>query len=251
MAPYRGETAFKRITRVLVWQQHRHLLTPRGFKKTPHIFLASRFAGDVTTLKDMGVAGPNIWAVEKDEEQYVPLFDRCKLEGFHVYPQKVETVIAGHPTSNIRSVYLDYCGNLQGTRGTTRRVVSLLPAGSVLSVTLFLGRELERPEDRESALLRYIRQHTQHQTTVVQSILYPSNHQKDNKASPMGAWTLYLGPLASRAKMRFDLHQYSSSEVEAFDAVELWHERKERSKSRSLAAVRANLTRSLYIPAPP
>lgn len=242
---YKGETPSKSITRSFVWLQHGRLLK-RRFKSTPHVFLASRIAGDVATLRGMMVPPAHIWAVENQRVEFEKLFDRCEREGFHLYTEKIESVVASNADANIRSVYLDYCGNLDGTAVTTRRVVAQLPAHSVLSVTLFLGRERAKPESRENALLRLIREHTRHQVTVVQSVLYLSTTD-DFKVSPMGTWTFYIGPASSQAKMRFDLHEYSCDDLRhlSADAVRvLWQGRLKLAENRSKGAVKANLTRA-------
>lgn len=244
---YKGEYPSKMLTRSFVWRQHQRLLK-RAFKTTPHVFLASRVAGDVDTLRDLGVPGHNIWAVEKDREQYEPLLERYKREGFRLFPQKVETLMSAR-AAEVRSVYLDYCGNLQGTARTTRRVVATLPEGSAVSVTLFLGREHERPGDREAGLLQQFRESTAHQVTLVQSISYLSYHSADGPfGTPMGTWTFYLGPLMSRSKMRFDLYSNTNAEIQGLAstpgaAAELWAAHLKRAEARCLAARKANQAR--------
>lgn len=224
---YKGETPVKGVTRVLVWQQHRCLLAPI-FKSSPHVFLASHVAGDVDILRDMGVSSDRIWAVEKDREQWQRLLERREREGWQLFPQKIEVVILRHPNAGIRSVYLDYCGNLEGTARPTHKVVGRLPTGSVVSVTLFLGREQHAlPEDRETALLEHIRKATQHPVTLVQSILYISSSE-DRHGSPMGTWTFFIGAMAKRPVMRFDLRKHTPAEIESLATpgatVDLWHE---------------------------
>ena len=240
---YKGETPGKAVARDLVWMQHQRLLGARVFKTSPHIFLASRIAGDVQVLRDMGVPPSHIWAVEKDRAQYEPLLERREKEGFKLFPQKVESVIYGHTNSDLRSVYLDFCGNLQGTASTIRRVAPCLPADSVLTVTLFLGREHDRPENREAALLRGVQKSAHHGATLVQSILYSSITEGNLKGSPMGTWTFYLGHLPSRSKMRFDLHGVKNLSPDAVDS--LWLEQVKRAEARSKGATQANITRHL------
>ena len=245
--PYKGETPSKVVTRLMVWLQHERLLKPPAFKTTPHVFLASRVAGDVSTLLSMDVPRDNIWAVEKDHVQYQQLLERRKKEGFRLFPQKVETVVESRGVaSSIRSTYLDYCGNLEGTANTTRRVVAQLPPHSVLSVTLFLGREHTLSQNREVTLLRNIREHTPHAVTLVQSILYRSADE-DHKGAPMGTWTFYLGPCSSRSRMNFDLTRQSLEEMHALTAnkvTTLWRAQVEKALNRSKAAKQANVTRS-------
>jgi hypothetical protein len=252
MAPgtYKGETPCKGVTRVLVWQQHLHLLKPSVFTASSHAFLASRVAGDVATLQGMGVPNPQIWAIEKERKQYEELLDRRKREGFRLFTEKIETVMgtASRLTPEVRSVYLDYCGTVFGTAKTTRRVVGFLPAGSALSVTLFLGREHERPEDREAVLLHQIQEHTRHRVSLAQSIFYWSFPDGGRLGPPMGTWTFFIGPRLSRSKMRFNLHDYTADEIQQLAAPEaalrLWRSHLARATIRSRAAVRANITRS-------
>jgi len=235
--PYRGETEAKKVTRAFVWWQHRRFLK-RSFLRTPHVFLASRIAGDIDTLHDLKVPKGSIWAVERDPGQYrVLLGQRLKSR---VFPQNVETVMERYAsTDKIRSVYLDYCGNLIGMAKTTKRVISQLSEGSVVSITLFLGRELKLKEDRETALLRQVREATKHRVTLLQSIRYRSTD--DKLGSMMCTWTFAIGGHPSRSKMRFDLTQeLPSTEV---DAATMWKQAKDLAAKRSRAAVKANITR--------
>jgi len=244
---YRGEYPSKEITREFVWLQHLNLLGSDKFKAVPHVFLASRIAGDVGTLQSMGVPALNIWAVEKDRRQYRPLLERRKKEGFRLFPQKIESFLGSHP--EIQSVYLDYCGNLQGTSKVTRRVVSQLPKGSALSITLFLGREHECPEDREADLVQQVRESTRHPVTVVQSIFYLSFHNPDEPFGvPMGTWSFFIGGRDSRSRMRFDLHEFTHTEIKNLTTEPgkvrlLWQSRLKQAEVRRLAAIKANRSR--------
>jgi len=243
---YKGETPAKSVNRNLVWFQHQRLLKPSVFATHPHVFLASRCAGDVNTLLAMGVPAENVWAVEKDHNEYRHLLDSQEKQKFTLYTEKVELVAQRFP-SKLHSVYLDYCGNLEGTRRTTERVVSRLPARTALSVTLFLGREQNTPEDREAALFQKIRQSTEHVVTLVQSVLYVSL-DTTTYHSAMGTWTFYLGPWASRSKMKFNLTTYSTKDLKQLSSdpvavADLWKEKLLAAKVRSKAAVKANQTR--------
>lgn len=243
---FKGETPAKKVNRAFVWLQHRRLLKPRTFLNTPHVFLASRCAGDVDTLLGMKVPPENVWAVEKDRDEYEHLFERQDRQKFSLYTEKVE-LVAARFKSELRSVYLDYCGNLQGTKGTTARVVSRLPPRTALSVTVFLGREHNAPVDREAALLQEIRAHTHHAVTLVQSVLYVSLDSA-TYSSPMGTWTFYLGPWPSRSKMQFDLTSYSTGELKRLVSSQglvssLWEEKLAVCQIRSRAATQANITR--------
>lgn len=242
---YKGSTPGKDINRSLVWRQHLHLLGAHTFEASPHVFLASRYAADVTTLFGMGVRPSNVWAVEKERDQYKHLLTRQKEEEFFLYTEKVEDLIQRQA---VQSLYLDFCGNLEGTAKTTSNVVSRLPSHTALSITLFLGRELDKPESREAALTKIVRQHAQHQVTLVQSVLYKSTLENVDHGSPMGTWTFYLGSCLSRSRMRFDLTKTTNRDLTSLlkspEAVEdLWNKQRLVAKSRSDAAVRANVTR--------
>lgn len=244
---YRGETPAKTVTRVLVWRQHQRLLG-RVFISTPHVFLASSVAGDVDTLRGMSVPMDKIWAVEKERAQYEGLLGRQGKEGFWLFTEKVETVVERHTaTTALRSIYLDHCGTLPGTESTRRRVVSQLLPGSVLSVTLLLGREHEKAEDREAALLQSIKKHTRHKVTLVQSIHYTSISESSIGLA-MGIWTFYIGAHESRTKMRFDLRQHSNDKLKELAAslrqiLSIWGSCEELAEKRTQAAARANETR--------
>lgn len=208
--PYKGETPVKGIVRELVWQEHLRLLGEAIFHAIPHLALASRVAGDVQTLLDMGVRPTHVCMVEKDPKECEPLRARQALEGFRLFTFKIEIAVvtgiiaAGFKPEDLRSVYLDYCGNIQGTRSTTRRVVERLPAGSVLSITVFLGREHVCPEDREADLLQQVSSHTPHGVTLTQAILYTSSFAGSTQGTAMGTWTFFVGPLPPTEVARFD-----------------------------------------------
>ena len=243
MHVYKGETLSKAAARQLIWWQHERLLGFIAFRRVPHVFLASRIAGDVEALRGMGVAPDKIWAVESDAVEYEQLFDRHKKEKFRLFTRKVEEVLDddNNKAECFQSVYLDFCGNIQGTARTRRRVVSKLPAGSVLSITNFLGRETEHVENRETALLADVRKHTLHPVSLVQSVSYTSTN--DMKGSAMTTWTFVLGTTPSRGKIRFDLNPYKGSLLGVDEVKEIWQSGVEASESRSLAACQANATR--------
>jgi hypothetical protein len=244
MSRYRGETDSKKVSRVCVWSQHLRVLG-RDFFDTPHAFLASRVAGDAETLLTMGVPALNIWAVDKDETEVNHLLKQNP--DWRVFDLKVENVIEQHAVTSpiaphgVRSVYLDFCGNLQGMAQPIRRVLAPLSANSVVSITLFLGREqTSLDEAREALLLRQIQEYTPHRVTLVQSVHYQSSSGK-----PMETWTFALGNIPSRSKMRFDLAGVDVSTLAASPSAiqAMWEEEKLRAERRSLGAVKANQSR--------
>lgn len=206
---HKGDTPGKRINRYLVWAQHQSLLQSR-FLTVPHAFLASRHAGDIGCLDQFAVLRSQMWAVDKDPNQYRELGEKAANLGFQLFTRPIEQVAANHPLS---SVYLDYCGNLNGSRRSISQVVRHLPPHSVVSVTLFIGREqdkLDSLEAREKPLRELMR--AKHGASLAQFVYYHSDDDGVH-GSPMGTWTFYLGQLPSRGKMKFDLTRYELAEL--------------------------------------
>ena len=246
---YKGCTPGKALNRHLVWLQHLHQIGDSVFESSPHAFLASRYGGDIPILIGMGVQPHNVYAIEKEWSQYKHLIDRQEVEGFSLYTEKVESVIRDNP---VQSVYLDFCGNIQGMSEATAKVVKCLPSHTALSITLFIGREHGKVDDREGVLLKLVRAHTKHQVTLVQSVSYRSSYGKD-LGSLMGTWTFYLGRSVCRAKMRFDLTKMSdghlNSIVSSPEGVKtFWSKQRSTAKNRSLGAFRANVARGATNP---
>ena len=241
---YRGETDSKRVARWLVWSCHQRLLG-KYFVTNPNVFLASRIGGDIDTLLEMGVSPDCVWAVEFSREQCEPLFAKAKKKGFRVFLEKIQAVVERLAESeSIRSVYLDYCGNLCGTRSSTQRVMVKMAPGSVVSITLFLGRELDGTVDREAALIKQLRAATKHRVTLVQSIRYMSDDEA-SKGSAMQTWTFFIGDIPSRSKLRFDLTKLDVSTLAKSEKEvrKLWLMAKKVADVRSAAAVLANINR--------
>lgn len=125
-----------------------------------------------------------------------------------------------------------------------RRVVSQIQEGSVLSITLFLGREHQAPADREATLIRHLREHAKAPVTLVQSVAYTSTSM--TKGSNMKTWTFFIGARSSRSKIRFDLKDrddlsqlsHSESKTRTF-----WLDGLDRAEKRIRAALQANVTR--------
>jgi hypothetical protein len=66
----------------------------------------------------------------------------------------------------------------------------------------------------------------------------------------MGTWTFYFGQCASRSKMRFDLTKMSNADLRKIlnspgEIRSLWEDQKGRARTRSRAAVQANVTRRI------
>jgi hypothetical protein len=245
--PYRGDNPSKVVARWLVWMQHRHLLGAR-FGSVDHVFLASAVAGDVNTLRALGVEPRRVWAVEKDREQYRQLFARRKAEGFRLFTCPIEDLVERcSAPGRGNSIFLDLCGNIQGTAKTIARVIAQTRLGDVISITLFQGREQEPVGDREAALLKLVRLHTKNPITLLQSVYYMSANE-GSKGSLMCVWTIFIGKGPSRSKMRFDLTGYDREVVMALASSDeairtLWSEHLSKAERRSQAAVLANVTR--------
>lgn len=246
--PYRGETSGKNVARRFIWWAHELLLGAASFRrKTPHVFLASRIAGDVGTLLMMGVLPDHVWAVDIDKAQCEYLWGLRDTKGVRVINRNVASVVEKHALSdNIRSVFLDYCGNIHGTKKTTQRVVAKLLPGSVVSITLMRGRETDGTTDREGALKAMLQEASPYRVTLVQTVSYMSE-DGTSKGSAMETWTFYIGPLKSRSKTRFDLTKEDLVGLAASEKAtrDLWEARHKQSAKRSQAAVQANITRSL------
>jgi hypothetical protein len=245
---YKGSTPAKDLNRFLVWLQHRNLLGDATFYNAPHVFLASRYAGDVATLKDLGVPMHNVWAVENDQNQYRHLFDRQEAERFALFTEDVENVLQWSDKP-LPSVYLDLCGNLQGTVECIAKVVSRMKNHAALSVTLFNGREADKPQDREAALTKRVKDHTEQQVTLVQQTHYRAL-DKTNHGASMSTYTYYFGQAYSRATLKFDLTQIPVADLRTITkspslVSEIWESQLRLSKTRSRAAVQANVTRRI------
>lgn len=194
---YRGETPGKGVSRWLIWWQHQRQLGAR-FYETPHAFLASRIVGDVRPLLAMGVPEDWIWAIDSDPIEFKYVIELARAQGYSAFGDSVE-IVTERFAGEISSLYLDFCGNLQGSAKVLRRVLPTLPAECVVTVTLFLGREQYNVGDREVALLRQMRVGAKHHVELVQSVAYSSG-------SPMMTWTFYLGKHYAKGTMRFDLN---------------------------------------------
>lgn len=184
---YRGDTPHKVKVRKMVWDQHKALLGDE-FHRTPHVFLASQFAGDVGHLIGMGVDPDRVWAVENNHATVSALIPMQQRIGFRLFSQNVQDTLFHQ--KGIKSLYLDFCGHLKGrdTRNAIRESVAQLDQGSVVSITLFRGRESGVAKDREERLIKLLGQSTRHTVTLVQAVSYMSA-DSHTKGSPMSTWT--------------------------------------------------------------
>lgn len=236
---YRGDTPNKIKARELTWRVHARVLQEL-FRQTPHVFLASKVGGDIQVLLDLHVEPDMIWAVDHDRDVVVVLLEKRKKQKqpFRVFGLPIQTVFRGSEAAKftIRSVYLDLCGNLESknTRQAIQSVVKKLPPLSIISITLFRGRERvgERFKDREAALTQLVRSHSSHPVTLIQTIVYMSR-DKTTKGSPMEVWSFVIG-----AKTRHKVKRYNLDKP-------VNQKSRDRSKisPRSLAAYKAWETR--------
>lgn len=229
MSTYRGDSPGKAVNREMVWLQHQAMLGD-DFSQLPHVFLASKYACDIDMLSSMKVPLRNIWAVEKDSEQYRSLRDKGNIK---IYTMSIEEVSNKYP-QHMRSVYLDFCGNLQGARKTINKVINNVPPNSVVSITLFKGREYKMKGKREANLLKIIGESSKHPYHLVQKIAYKSTTEK-SKGSLMQTWTIYFGSLEHSCGMKFDLTTIDKK----VNVQKLW----QTAKNRSYGAVKANIPR--------
>lgn len=196
---YKGNTLGKEVNRGLVWLCHQAFLPCDDL--TSHVFLGSRCVGDVQTLKELGIPSGRIWAVESDYREYRELYESVKSGEFKLWTDDVVDVVGEHT----RSVYLDFCGNLFGEGTTIRRVARRLSAGTVLSITLYLGREQQKCESREDLLLEILRSSTDLHVTLLQEIQYISEGEGMHPTR-MGTWTvLFTGKPHAIKPQRLDL----------------------------------------------
>lgn len=241
---YRGETSSKTVTRSLVWWQHRRLLGS-SFKVTPHVFLASRTGKDAEFLLDEGVNPKLVWAVENSRPEYLPLMALRQKRGFVLHTRLIENVMGKHAeAADIRSLFLDYCGTVEGTRDTTQQAVSCMPRNSVVSVTVLRGRELSKSsESRERQLLGQLRSATPHRVTLTQTVRYVSE-SADTLGSSMETLTFFLGDTSGRGKLKFTLSREVVQGLESPHAIRaLWEASVGRALRRRQAAIQANKTR--------
>src|SRR5271166_4891614 len=89
---YRGESIAKKAVRVCKWLDTATCLGQQ-FCKVRHIFLASRVAGDVSTLSAMKIPAPLIWAVERDQIERQQMIERLLSLGVRVFPGNIADVV--------------------------------------------------------------------------------------------------------------------------------------------------------------
>ncbi len=238
---YYGETPSKSIARRFVWWQHQNLLGP-SFALTPHVFLASRVAGDVVDLRTLNVKPDNIWAVDVDPTACRALYPRMR-EGFRVFNKSVEVLLENPPRTRhpIRSVFLDFCGTMDGrSRTTIDRVLQRLPRGSALTITQIRGRERETIRNRSRYMTDLVTSSTSQPTSLVQTVTYQSSQH-----APMGIWTFYVGsPVPLRAD--FDISRYERAQIDDLTNMAkcraFWLAGS-KAKNAHEAALKANATR--------
>jgi len=239
---YYGETPSKSIVRRFVWWQHQALLG-KNFNKTPHVFLASRVAGDVGELRNLGIKPDDVWAVDADPQACRALYTRMDRECFRVFNKPVEILLENPPRTAhpIRSVFLDFCGTMDGRSKTTvDRVLKRLPVGSVVTITQMRGRERETIRNRDRYMRALVEASAAHPVSLVQTIAYQSS-----KRSPMGVWTFYLGsPVPFVTKV--DISRYTKTQVTGLTtegACRSFWQAASKTSSPHEAAVKANATR--------
>lgn len=241
---YRGETCSKAVARILMWSQHRRLLKD-AFLTTNHLFLASHTGKDAEYLLAEGVSPKKVCAVECDHTQYLPLMGHMKKLGYRLQTRRIEDVAEQNEMSeDRRSWFLDYCGTLEGTQITTRKVVACVPKNSVVSITVLRGRELSgSTKSRDQRLLKQLRKASPYQVSLIQTVTYISE-DADTVGSAMVTFTFFIGDTSSKSKFSFNLTRSLVQEMSDVSKIRsLWKHAVIKATKRRQAAVQANVTR--------
>lgn len=138
-AKYRGESATKKIQRIVFWSAVRQEVGSRKFNRGPHLVLSSSEAGDVSTLLGMGVNPNGIVAVDIDRHAVAAA--QWKFPGLDI---RHENVVKTVKQQKWTSVYLDFCSPLSGKSLSV--IAQCMPelGGSVLGVAMLACREQNR-----------------------------------------------------------------------------------------------------------
>ena len=136
LAKYRGESATKKVQRLVFWNAVKREVGPRKFNRGPHLVLSSAEAGDVSALLGMGVQPDSIVAVDTDRHAVAAA--EWKVPGLDIRHENVKQTVQERKWA---SVYLDLCGPLSGK--SLDVVGACLPhlSGAVLGIAMLACRE--------------------------------------------------------------------------------------------------------------
>lgn len=147
LAKYRGESATKKVQRIVFWNAVKKQVGPRKFHRGPHLVLSSSEAGDVSTLLGMGVQPDGIVAVDIDRHAVAAA--QWKFPGLDI---RHENVVQAVKCRKWTSVYLDFCSPLSGK--SLNVIAQCMPelSGSVLGVAMLACREQTKYRDEVAKL---------------------------------------------------------------------------------------------------
>jgi hypothetical protein len=199
------------VVRVCKWL-HTEMLKGRKFRNTFHPSLASRFAGDVATLRAQGVPADFICAVDYDRNECREIIDRLQSRGVRVFGEDIVSVVTRLACiGEIGSVFLDYMGTFANRRirQTTQTIAAIMPRTSVLSITHLRGRDGKYEDnERENAITDIVMSSAKFPARLTQSIAYQSRDE-NSCGSPMLTMTFQIGGSNNVTPERLNLLRYS------------------------------------------
>jgi hypothetical protein len=183
---YRGETFQKNITRLCKWIITQKYLG-EDFYTTPHLFLASRIAGDIKPLLAMRVKHANIWLIEKDLLEYSNMSTQIKKDpDYKIFTKDITNVVRKyHIDKSLQSIYLDYCGTIKENWKTSKQVLDCMSPNSVISFTHVKRERGCNQKNRLGLLVSLVKERIKHPVSLIQNIHYQSKDDSSNGSSMM------------------------------------------------------------------
>ena len=193
MANYRGDTFGKAVARALQeLDTLKHL--PSTFHKHVHAFLASKFAGNISVLRSMGVQNHLLWAIDNNPftiEYLVSLFP--KFPGIRIFNEDIDSIIQRYHTQFSFIPNLDYEGNMLSNESTTREVLKCLHRGTMIKFThIQRGDHFFSESQRVRYLTEMVNDAIGYKCSLTQTILYQSRDSSTD-GSPMFTASFFLG----------------------------------------------------------
>jgi hypothetical protein len=268
LAKYRGESATKKIQRLVFWNAVKREVGSRKFNRGPHLVLSSSEAGDVSTLLGMGVQPDGIVAVDIDRHAVAAA--QWKFPGLDIRHENVVDAVQGR---RWKSVYLDFCSPLSGKSMSV--VAKCMPhlGGSVLGVAMLACREQSIYRDGVAELKAANITHEKQRPVLFQKMLpevvqthrfYPTNwwyylsHDDIRFGKPMfvGMGTVMAKPTHSSSKrlarltrvQRVDYNpaSFAIAVTDAYRKDEWRALRLYNMRRQTVAALQAHVTRGSY-----